>query len=267
MVKKIAIYGKGGIGKSVIGQNITAAAALLGYKTMLIGCDPKCDSTIILTHGKKVETVLNLLKKHKNINTEQFLKEGFGGVKCIEVGGPTPGVGCAGRGIIVAVEAIRNLNLLNDLDLVVFDVPGDVVCGGFAVPIRKGFSEEVYIVTSSEYLSILAANNICKGLKELKASLAGIIGNSRSITENSKMIPKFAKKIGSSLISHLPYSEIIKKCEKKLITIFENDLENDLMFFFKNLAKKIINNQTKNIPNPLSDNELRELFKEGNKQF
>ncbi|MHA1378821.1 MAG: P-loop NTPase [Candidatus Helarchaeota archaeon] len=263
MVKKIAIYGKGGIGKSVIGQNIAVAAALLGLKSMVIGCDPKCDSTIMLTHGIKVHAVLNLLRNNPNLNPSEILKKGFKGVSCIEVGGPTPGVGCAGRGIIVAVEAVQKLNLLEGLDLIIFDVPGDVVCGGFAVPIRKGFSNDVYIVTSGEYLSILAANNICKGLKELKANLAGIIGNSRSFTDEYNVISNFAKKIGSNLISYLHYSEIIKKCEKKLITVFEDTPKNEISAFFINLTKKIMNNDAKCIPNPLSDENLRKLFNEG----
>ncbi len=263
MVKKIAIYGKGGIGKSIIGQNLAAAAAQLGHKVMVIGCDPKCDSTIILTHGKKVETVLDILRRNEKLNLKNILINGYKGVKCIEVGGPTPGVGCAGRGIIVAVQELNKLNLFDGLDLIIFDVPGDVVCGGFAVPIRKGYSEEIYIITSGEYLSILAANNICRGIRENKANLAGIIGNSRSQTDEQVMISRFAEKIGSPLISYLIYSELIKKCEKKLITVFENNGENELTYFFEELAKKILKNQTNNVPIPLTDDELRKLVNEG----
>ncbi len=172
-------------------------------------------------------------------------------------------MGCAGRGIIVAVQELLGNDLLNDSDLIIFDVPGDVVCGGFAVPIRKGYAGEVYIVTSGEYFSIFAANNICKGIKELKANLAGIIGNSRSFTDEISVIKNFTKKIGSPLLSYIPHSEIIKKCEKDLVNIFENDKRNELTALFEELVKKILNNDINNVPNPLSDEELKNLFTEG----
>lgn len=262
MTKKIVIYGKGGIGKSIICQNLAAAVAEMGYKVMIIGCDPKCDSTLLITHGKKINTVLDIIQQKKEITPEDFLNKGYKDIVCIEAGGPPPGVGCSGRGIILALQTLEKSNLFNDIDFVIFDVPGDVVCGGFAVPIRKGYSDEVYIVTSGEYLSLLAANNICKGLQNNKANLAGVIANSRSPMKNSSVVSKFAEKIGSEVIAELPYSEIIKKCEKQLKTVFETNSKHKIIITFKKLAKRILENQICNIPNFLNEEELKKLFYE-----
>ncbi|MGM9570730.1 MAG: AAA family ATPase, partial [bacterium] len=184
-MKKIAFYGKGGIGKSTTASNVSAALTKLGQAVCQIGCDPKNDSTRLLLGRVCRETVLEQVKKYgEDLKKEQVLHIGFGGVKCIEAGGPEPGVGCAGRGIIVALEKINELKIIAENELVLYDVLGDVVCGGFAVPIREGYATDIYIVSSGELMSLYAANNIAKGIKRFasrgKVRLAGIIGNSRN---------------------------------------------------------------------------------------
>ncbi len=178
--KKIAIYGKGGIGKSTIVSNI-AAAHSEDKNVLVIGCDPKSDTTRTLV-GERIPTILDTLKNKKDASIDDILFQGYGDVKCVESGGPEPGVGCAGRGVIVAMNLLDRLNVFSDdLDLIIYDVLGDVVCGGFAVPLRENFADEVYIVTSGEYMALYAANNICKGIKKLKGSFGGIICNCRGI--------------------------------------------------------------------------------------
>src|SRR5664280_1424635 len=160
--KKIAIYGKGGIGKSTIVSNI-AAAHSEDKNVLVIGCDPKADTTRTLV-GERIPTILDILKIKKDASTEDILFAGYGDVRCAESGGPEPGVGCAGRGVIVAMNLLERLGVFSeDLDLIIYDVLGDVVCGGFAVPLCENFADEVYIVTSGEYMALYAANNICKG--------------------------------------------------------------------------------------------------------
>jgi nitrogenase iron protein NifH len=163
--KRIAIYGKGGIGKSSTASNVAAACAEEGYKVMIIGCDPKSDSSITLLGGKRIPTILDLLRQGVKVNEEDIVFHGYRNVRCVEVGGPEPGIGCAGRGIIVAIKTLRDMcKEMDDMDLIIYDVPGDIVCGGFVAPIRKGLVNEAYVLTSGEYMPLYAANNICKGL-------------------------------------------------------------------------------------------------------
>jgi nitrogenase iron protein NifH len=173
--KRIAIYGKGGIGKSSTASNVAAACADEGYKVMIIGCDPKSDSSITLLGGKRIPTILDLLRQKIDVKEEDIVHDGYKGVKCVEVGGPEPGIGCAGRGIIVAIQKLRKVcKSIDDMDLIIYDVPGDIVCGGFVAPIRKGLVNEAYILTSGEYMPLYAANNICKGLAKIDTPLSGI---------------------------------------------------------------------------------------------
>ena len=168
---KIAVYGKGGIGKSTTVSNVAAVFASQGLRVMQIGCDPKADSTVLLRHGEKVETVLDLVRTRKeNFTLEEMAKEGFAGVCCVEAGGPSPGLGCAGRGIIAALEILEKKGAYEKYrpDVVIYDVLGDVVCGGFAAPIREGYASKVLIVTSGEKMALYAANNINNAVKNFE---------------------------------------------------------------------------------------------------
>ena len=183
---KIAFYGKGGIGKSTTASNVSAALSETGVKVCQIGCDPKNDSTRLVLGGICKRTVLDAVRSSDDgsVTLEEVVHYGYNHIKCIEAGGPEPGVGCAGRGIIVALERLNALHANEDDELILYDVLGDVVCGGFAVPIREGYAEVIYIVTSGEMMSLYAANNIAKGIKRFaqrgKVRLGGLIGNSRN---------------------------------------------------------------------------------------
>lgn len=199
-MKKIAFYGKGGIGKSITAANVSAAFSKMGKKVCQIGCDPKNDSTRLLLGAICKQTVLDCVRdlEEEEVTEEKIVHIGFNGIKCVEAGGPEPGVGCAGRGIIVALEKLKELELLEDADVILYDVLGDVVCGGFAVPIREGYATEIYIVSSGELMSLYAANNIAKGVSKFakrgNVRLGGIIGNSRNIDNEKELLEEFAKK-------------------------------------------------------------------------
>jgi len=192
-MRQVAIYGKGGIGKSTTTQNLTAGLAELGKKIMVVGCDPKADSTRLLLNGLAQKTVLDTLREEGEVDDlSQIEKVGFGGIRCVESGGPEPGVGCAGRGIITSIGMLEDLGAYtDDLDYVFYDVLGDVVCGGFAMPIREGKAQEIYIVASGEMMALYAANNICKGIQKyaLKGGvrLGGIICNSRKVDREEQV--------------------------------------------------------------------------------
>lgn len=173
-LRQIAIYGKGGIGKSTTTQNLTAGLAESGKKVMVVGCDPKADSTRLLLGGLAQRTVLDTLRETgDSIELPNILRDGYLGIKCVESGGPEPGVGCAGRGIITSINLLERLGAdTEELDYVFYDVLGDVVCGGFAMPIREGKAKEIYIVASGEVMALYAANNISKG-KSKSAGAAG----------------------------------------------------------------------------------------------
>lgn len=262
MKKIIAIYGKGGIGKSSTASNIAAACALNGKKVMLIGCDPKSDSSITLLGGKRIPTVLEKLKAEKNITKQDVIFEGFGGVECMEVGGPEPGVGCAGRGIIVAIETLKKIypDYLNN-DLIIYDVPGDVVCGGFVAPIKKGFVNEVYVLTSGEYMPLYAANNICRGFGKIGMELGGVICNSRNAERERELAEEFAEKIGSRLIGYIPKDPLVQSCERDGFSVLEKAPESEIAGVYRKLAADLLANAERVRAKPLDDDELRELSK------
>ncbi|NOQ28649.1 MAG: nitrogenase iron protein, partial [Methanosarcinales archaeon] len=183
------------------------------------------------------------------------------GVKCIEVGGPEPGVGCAGRGIIVAVTELQKITTaLTESDLVIYDVPGDIVCGGFVAPIRKGLVNEAYIISSGEYMPIYAANNICKGLLNLKMPLSGVICNSRNVPREEEIITEFAKAIGSKLVAFIPKDDIVQECERQGFSVLENASNSAIADVYRKLAKAIMNCEHSAIPSPMEDDSLRELL-------
>ncbi len=258
--KKIAIYGKGGIGKSTIVSNI-AAAHSKDKEVLVIGCDPKADTTRTLV-GERIPTILDILKIKKNAVTEDILYKGYNNVSCVESGGPEPGVGCAGRGVIVAMNLLERLGIFSeDLDLIIYDVLGDVVCGGFAVPLRENFADEVYIVTSGEYMALYAANNICKGIKKLKGKFGGIICNCRGIDNELEIVHEFAERVNSRVIGVVPRSEIVQKSEIDAKTVLEKFPDSKQAEIYRKLANSINLNNEFVIPEPMDVEEFDEFFR------
>ena len=245
-MRRIENYGKGGIGKSTISANLSAAISELGYKVMQIGCDPKADSTMYLTE-EKVPTVLNVLKEKKsNLQLSDFIKEGYNGVLCVEVGGPTPGIGCAGQGIIAAFKQMDKLKAIEtyEPDVVIYDVLGDVVCGGFAVPLRDGYAEDVYIVSSGERMSLFAAYNISQAVHNFKsrgyATLRGLIFNSKGEASEEQRVNESLEEIGTELFYKFPRDPIVQQCEKEKKTVVEGAPDSELAKAYRKLAMKVM---------------------------
>lgn len=245
--KKIAIYGKGGIGKSTITGNLSAALASLGKRVIQIGCDPKADSTINLLGGEPVIPVMNYLREHDEMpKADDIVKTGFGGVLCIETGGPTPGLGCAGRGIITTFNLIEELKIFEKFapDVVLYDVLGDVVCGGFAAPIREGYARQVFIVTSGEKMALYAADNINTAVKNFAdrsyASVRGIIMNRRNVENEEENVRAFADRSSLPVVADIPRSDDIIRYENMGKTVVEGDPELLVSRKFFELAKFIM---------------------------
>lgn len=265
-LRQIAIYGKGGIGKSTTTQNLTAGLSELGKNIMVVGCDPKADSTRLLLGGLAQKTVLDTLRDEgEDIELNSIMKTGFNGIKCVESGGPEPGVGCAGRGIITSISMLENLGAYTeDLDYVFYDVLGDVVCGGFAMPIREGKAKEIYIVASGEMMALYAANNICKGIKKyaLKGGvrLGGIICNSRNVDREIELLKAFSEELGTQLIHFVPRNNVVQRAEIRRKTVIEYDSENIQADEYRELAKKIEANEKFVIPKPMTQERLEEIL-------
>lgn len=266
-MRKIAIYGKGGIGKSTTTQNTVAALAEMGQRVMVVGCDPKADSTRLLLGGLAQKTVLDTLREEgDDIQLEDIRRKGYGNVYCTESGGPEPGVGCAGRGIITSINLLEQLGAYddNETDFAFYDVLGDVVCGGFAMPIRDGKAEEIYIVCSGEMMAMYAANNICKGILKFAESggvrLGGLICNSRKVDNEREMIVELAKKIGTQLIHFVPRDNDVQRAEINKKTVIEWNPACAQADEYRALARAIVNNNKFVIPKPLTINELETLL-------
>jgi nitrogenase iron protein NifH len=225
----------------------------------MVGCDPKSDSTITLV-GRRIPTMMDLIRAGGEIAEEDVVFEGYGGVRCIEVGGPEPGVGCAGRGIIVAIEFLRKVSkVLEEIDLTLYDVPGDIVCGGFSAPIRKGLVTEAYIITSGEYMPIYAANNICRGLRRLNTPLAGVICNSREASGEREIVEKFARELGSEMVAFIPKDPIVQRCERRGVSVIEGAPESEIAQVYRKLAEHVAGDSKPRHPSPIDDDKLREL--------
>jgi nitrogenase iron protein NifH len=260
MKKQLAIYGKGGIGKSSTASNVAAAMGEQGIKVMLIGCDPKSDSSITLLNGRRIPTIMDTLRKKGTIVEEDVVFDGFNGVKCTEVGGPEPGVGCAGRGIIIAVQALQKVSdAIKSSDIIIYDVPGDIVCGGFAVPITKGMVREAYIITSGEYMPLYAANNICRGLKTLRTPLSGIICNEREAEHEREIVEKFSAALGVPMLAYIPRNRLVQDCERAGRSVIEGSPGSEMADIYRMLANRILTEKDKKVPDSLEDEDLRKL--------
>ena len=267
-IRQIAIYGKGGIGKSTTTQNLTAGLAESGKKIMVVGCDPKADSTRLLLGTFAQRTVLDTLRETgEDVKLENIVRIGFGGIKCVESGGPEPGVGCAGRGIITSIGLLEQLGAYDDdLDYVFYDVLGDVVCGGFCMPIREGKAKEIYIVASGEMMALYAAKNIAKGIAKFAQKggvrLGGIICNSRNVDREIDLLRAFCAELGTQLIYFVPRDNVVQRAEINRKTVIEYAPDSQQADEYRRLAKAIDENTYFTIPKPLSQERLEEILLE-----
>lgn len=267
-MRKVAIYGKGGIGKSTTTQNTVAALSEMGQKVMVVGCDPKADSTRLLLGGLAQKTVLDTLREEgEDVELDDIRKAGFKGTLCTESGGPEPGVGCAGRGIITSINMLEQLGAYdesNELDYVFYDVLGDVVCGGFAMPIREGKAQEIYIVCSGEMMAMYAANNICKGIVKFAEAggvrLGGLICNSRNVDREADLISALAEKLGTQMIHFVPRDNDVQRAEINRKTVIDWNPEAPQAGEYRTLAEAIDKNEMFVVPTPLEIEELEALL-------
>ncbi len=267
-MRKVAIYGKGGIGKSTTTQNLVAGLTEMGKKIMVVGCDPKADSTRLLLGGLAQNTVLDTLREEgEDVELDDILKAGFKGTMCVESGGPEPGVGCAGRGIITSINMLEQLGAYSDdkkLDYAFYDVLGDVVCGGFAMPMREGKAQEIYIVVSGEMMAMYAANNICKGIMKFAESggvrLGGLICNSRNVDNEVDLIEALANKLGTQMLHFIPRDNMVQRAELDRKTVIEYNPTHLQADEYRTLARKIDENKMFIIPTPIDISELEKLL-------
>jgi nitrogenase iron protein NifH len=269
-LRQIAFYGKGGIGKSTTSQNTIAGLAELDQKILIVGCDPKADSTRLILNSKAQQTVLHLAAEAgsvEDLELEDVLRVGYAGVHCVESGGPEPGVGCAGRGVITSINFLEENGAYDGMDYIVYDVLGDVVCGGFAMPIRENKAQEIYIVMSGEMMALYACNNISKGVLKYAQSggvrLGGLICNSRQTDKEWELAEAMAGKLGTTLIHFVPRDNIVQHAELRRKTVIEYAPESQQAEEYRTLAKKIHANQGKGVvPTPITMDELEDMLME-----
>jgi len=269
-LRQIAFYGKGGIGKSTTSQNTIAALAEMGQRVMIVGCDPKADSTRLILNAKAQQTVLQMAADAgsvEDLELEDVMRVGQGGVSCVESGGPEPGVGCAGRGVITSINFLEENGAYEDQDYIVYDVLGDVVCGGFAMPIRENKAQEIYIVMSGEMMALYAANNISRGILKYATTgsvrLGGLICNSRQTDLEIELAEAMAAKLGTKLIHFVPRDNIVQHAELRRQTVIQYDPESKQANEYRTLAKNIHENKGKGVvPTPISMDELEDMLME-----
>jgi len=267
-LRQIAFYGKGGIGKSTTSQNTLAALADLGQKILIVGCDPKADSTRLILHAKAQDTILSLAAASgsvEDLELEDVMKIGYKDIRCVESGGPEPGVGCAGRGVITSINFLEENGAYEGVDYVSYDVLGDVVCGGFAMPIRENKAQEIYIVMSGEMMAMYAANNISKGILKYANSggvrLGALVCNERQTDKELELADALAKKLNSKLIHFVPRDNIVQHAELRRMTVMEYAPESKQADEYRQLAKKIHENAGNGrIPTPITMDELEDLL-------
>ena len=269
-LRQIAFYGKGGIGKSTTSQNTLAALAEMGHKILIVGCDPKADSTRLILHAKCQDTVLSLAAEAgsvEDLEIEDVMKIGYRDIRCVESGGPEPGVGCAGRGVITSINFLEENGAYDGADYVSYDVLGDVVCGGFAMPIRENKAQEIYIVMSGEMMAMYAANNISKGILKYANSggvrLGGLVCNERQTDKELELSEALAKKLNTTLIHFIPRDNIVQHAELRRMTVIEYAPDCKQSGEYRELAKKIHVNAGKGtIPTPITMDELEDMLME-----
>ena len=267
-LRQIAFYGKGGIGKSTTSQNTLAALVDLGQKILIVGCDPKADSTRLILNTKLQDTVLSRAAEAgsgEDLELEDVLKIGYKDIKCVESGGPEPGVGCAGRGVITAINFLEENGAYDDVDYVSYDVLGDVVCGGFAMPIRENKAQEIYIVMSGEMMALYAANNIAKGILKYAHSggvrLGGLICNERQTDREYDLAEALAKRLNTQLIHFVPRDNIVQHAELRKQTVIQYAPDSKQAGEYRTLAEKIHANAGKGtIPTPITMEELEQML-------
>ncbi|MCL4460612.1 MAG: nitrogenase iron protein [Nitrospirae bacterium] len=267
-MRQIAFYGKGGIGKSTTSQNTLAALSEMGKKILIVGCDPKADSTRLILHAKAQNTVLSLAAEAgtvEDLEIEDVMKTGFRDIRCVESGGPEPGVGCAGRGVITSINFLEENGAYDGVDYVSYDVLGDVVCGGFAMPIRENKAQEIYIVTSGEMMAMYAANNIAKGILKYANSggvrLGGLVCNERQTDREYELIEALAKRLNTQLIHFVPRNNVVQHAELRRMTVLEFAPESSQAEEYRQLARKVDANAGKGtIPTPITMDELEDLL-------
>lgn len=258
---KIAIYGKGGIGKSTVSANIACAMAEMGLRVMLVGCDPKADSARTVC-GRKIKTLLDGILNDQNAEIESLLVQGYQGVICAETGGPKPGDGCAGRGVVTALRILKDHHILSAerFDVVIFDVLGDVVCGGFSLPLKEGFADRAYIVTTCDSMALYAANNICHCIRKFAAhggpDLGGIVYNERSVVRDVSIPRQFCGILGTEIVGNVPADPLIMAAEISAKTIIEAEPESETASCFRALARQILQQKKGTIPKPMGNDEL-----------
>ena len=267
-LRQCAIYGKGGIGKSTTTQNLVAGLAEAGKKVMIVGCDPKADSTRLILHAKAQNSIMEMAANAgsvEDLELEDVMRVGYRDIKCVESGGPEPGVGCAGRGVITAINFLEEEGAYEeDLDFVFYDVLGDVVCGGFAMPIRENKAQEIYIVCSGEMMAMYAANNIAKGIVKYANSgsvrLAGLICNSRNTAREDELIMELARQLGTTMIHFVPRDNVVQRAEIRRMTVIEYEPTAKQAQEYRDLARKIVDNKNFVIPSPITMDELEKLL-------
>ena len=267
-LRQIAFYGKGGIGKSTTSQNTLAALEEDGHRILIVGCDPKADSTRLILHAKAQDTILSLAAAAgsvEDLEIEEVMKVGFRDIRCVESGGPEPGVGCAGRGVITSINFLEENGAYEDIDYVSYDVLGDVVCGGFAMPIRENKAQEIYIVMSGEMMAMYAGNNISKGILKYANSggvrLGGLVCNERQTDKELELAEALAEKLGTKLIYFVPRDNIVQHAELRRMTVIEYAPDSAQAQHYRNLAKKVHANQGQGIiPTPITMDELEDML-------
>ncbi|MBP5976141.1 nitrogenase iron protein [Brasilonema sp. CT11] len=266
-MRKIAIYGKGGVGKSTTTQNTVAGLVDMGRKVMVVGCDSKADSTRLLLGRLHQKIVLDTLRKEEDVNLEDFRKEGWGKTLCVESGGPEPGVGCTGRGVLTSIGLLEQLGAYDEevrLDYTFYDGLGNVVCGGFVMPLREGKAQEVYIITSGEIMAMYATNNICRSIQKYASigsiRLGGLICNSRNVDQEDNLIQALAEQLGTQMIYSMPRNNMVQRAEFYSKTVIAYAPECEQAQHYRNLAKAIDQNTNFVIPKSMSNDQLEKLL-------